>query len=164
MQGNTHIRAATESDVPVILGFIRELADFEHLSHEVVATETLLRKNLFGERKHAEVLIAEFENRPVGFALYFFSFSTFLGKPGIYLEDLYVQPQFRSKGIGFRLLRTLAKICKERDYGRLEWSVLDWNERALSFYHRLGAKPMSDWTVQRMTAPTFSALASREEP
>lgn len=154
-----HIRPATPEDVPSILSFIKDLAEFEKLSHEVVATEEKLRATLFGERPVAEVLIAEWESEPAGFALFFHSYSTFLAKPGIYLEDLFVRTQFRSKGIGEALLRELASLAKKRDCGRLEWSVLDWNERALKFYRGLGAKPQDEWTVQRMTEEVFTKLA-----
>lgn len=153
------IRPATAQDVPSILSFIQDLAEFEKLSHEVVATEETLKATLFGGRPVAEVLIAEWENKPAGFALFFHSYSTFLAKPGIYLEDLFVRTQYRSQGIGEALLRELAVLAKERSCGRLEWSVLDWNERALKFYRGLGAKPMSDWTVQRMTEEVFTKLA-----
>jgi GNAT superfamily N-acetyltransferase len=153
------IRPATPADVPAILSFIRDLAEFEKLSHEVVATEESLKATLFGKRTVAEVLIAEWEGSPAAFALFFHSYSTFLAKPGIYLEDLFVRNEFRSKGIGEALLKRLAQIAKERGCGRLEWSVLDWNERALKFYRGLGAKPMDEWTVQRMTEPVFTKLA-----
>ena len=154
------IRFARQEDVPSILSFIKDLAEFEKLSHEVVATEEKLKATLFGSRPVAEVLIAEWEGRPAGFALFFHSYSTFLAKPGIYLEDLFVRNEYRSRGIGEALLRHLASIAKERSCGRLEWSVLDWNERALKFYRGLGAQPMSEWTVQRMTEPVFTKLAA----
>jgi GNAT superfamily N-acetyltransferase len=154
-----HIRFARQEDIPSILSFIKDLADFEKLSHEVVATEEKLKATLFGPRPVAEVLIAEWEGRPAGFALFFHSYSTFLAKPGIYLEDLFVRNEYRSRGIGEALLKHLAGIAKERSCGRLEWSVLDWNERALKFYRGLGAVPMADWTVQRMTEPVFTKLA-----
>lgn len=156
-----HIRFARQEDIPSILSFIKDLADFEKLSHEVVATEEKLKATLFGSRPVAEVLIAEWEGRPAGFALFFHSYSTFLAKPGIYLEDLFVRNEYRSRGIGEALLKHLAGIAKERSCGRLEWSVLDWNERALKFYRGLGAEPMSEWTVQRMTEPVFSKLAEK---
>lgn len=156
-----HIRLAKKSDIPDILSFIRDLAEFEKLSHEVVATEEKLAATLFGERSVAEVFIAEWEGKKAGFALFFHSYSTFLAKPGIYLEDLFVRPEFRSKGIGEALLKELAKLAMERNCGRLEWSVLDWNTRALKFYHSLGATPMSDWTVQRMTEKVFSDFAQK---
>lgn len=154
-----HIRSARREDVSSILSFIKDLAEFEKLSHEVVATEQALAETLFGAKSVAEVLIAEWDGQPAGFALFFHSYSTFLAKPGIYLEDLFVRTQYRSKGIGEALLRELARLAKARSCGRLEWSVLDWNERALKFYRSLGAKPMNEWTVQRMTEAEFSKLA-----
>ncbi len=159
---NLVIRPAEKKDVPVILDLIQGLADFEKLSHEVVATPEILERSLFEGPRVAEVLLAELEGKAVAFALFFHSFSTFLGRPGIYLEDLFVRPENRSAGIGLHLLRELARIAKQRECGRLEWSVLDWNKRALSFYHRLGAKPMSEWTVQRMTEAEFCRLAEME--
>ena len=144
------IRFAEDKDIPVILGFVRELADYEHLLEEVVATEQLLREWLF-ERRTAEVLLAEEEGKTVGFALFFHNFSTFLGRGGIYLEDLYVQPEFRGRGIGKALLNRLARIAVERGCGRLEWSCLDWNRPSIDFYLSMGAQPMSDWTVYRIT-------------
>lgn len=154
-----NIRPASANDVPLIRSLIHALAVFEKLEHEMVATEEGLRKTLFEGRPVADVLIAEWEGKGVGFALFFYSYSTFLAKPGIYLEDLFVIPEYRSKGIGKKLLQSIAKIAEERGYGRVEWSCLDWNERALKFYRGLGAEPMSDWTVQRMTEPTFKRLA-----
>lgn len=153
------IRQATADDVPTILGFIRDLAEYEKLSHQVVATEDLLRATLFGPRPAAEVLIAEAE-APVGFALFFTSYSTFLAKPGLYLEDLFVRPSARGNGHGKQLMVALAKLCVERDYGRFEWSVLDWNEPALKFYRSLGALPQDEWTVQRLTGDALKALAA----
>ncbi len=155
------IRAATEDDVPLILSLIKELAEYERLSHEVVATEGSLRHWLFGERRVAEVLIGHHGGEPVGFALFFHNFSTFLGKPGIYLEDLYVRPEFRGAGIGRALLIHLAKLARERGCGRLEWWVLDWNEPAITFYKSLGALPMEDWTVYRLTGEALDELAAR---
>jgi GNAT superfamily N-acetyltransferase len=155
-----HTRSATEDDVPLILSFIRELAEYERLSHEVVATEETLAESLFGERRYAEVLIAEHDGAPAGFALFFHNFSTFLGKPGIYLEDLYVRPESRGAGIGRKLLGHLARLAKERDCGRLEWWVLDWNEPSIGFYRKLGAVPMDDWTVYRVSGAALEALAS----
>ena len=148
------------ADVPTILSLIRELADFERLSHEVVADEALLRETLFGERPGAEVVMAQVADEVVGFALFFQNFSTFLGRPGLYLEDLYIRPQFRGQGHGEQLLRHLASICAERRYGRLEWSVLDWNQRAIDFYKSLGAQSMNDWTVFRVTGEALKKLAS----
>ena len=155
------IRPATEDDVPIILSLIRELAEYERLSHEVVATEGLLRESLFGERRGAEVLIACCKGAPAGFALFFHSFSTFLGRPGIYLEDLYVKPEFRGRGIGRALLTHLARLAKERGCGRLEWAVLDWNEPAVKLYKSIGAVPMDEWTVYRVTGEALETLATR---
>jgi GNAT superfamily N-acetyltransferase len=155
------IRPATEDDVPIILSLIRELAAYERLSHEVVATEGLLRESLFGERRGAEVLIVCCKGAPAGFALFFHSFSTFLGRPGIYLEDLYVKPEFRGRGIGRALLTHLARLAKERGCGRLEWSVLDWNEPAIKLYKSIGAVPMDEWTVYRVTGEALETLATR---
>jgi GNAT superfamily N-acetyltransferase len=156
----TRIREATEEDVPLILSLIRELAEYEKLSDEVVATEDGLRDSLFGERRYAEVLIAEHDGAPAGFALFFHNFSTFLGKPGIYLEDLYVKPAFRGSGIGKKLLVHLASLAKRRGCGRLEWWVLDWNEPSIGFYKKLGAVPMDDWTVYRVSGLALEDLAS----
>lgn len=155
-----YIRAATEGDVPLILSLIRELAEYEKLSHEVVATEEELRTNLFGERPFAEVLIADHDGDPAGFALFFHNFSTFLGKPGIYLEDLYVKPEFRGAGVGKRLLAHLARLAKERGCGRLEWWVLDWNEPSIGFYDSVGAVAMDDWTVYRLAGGALDDLAA----
>jgi GNAT superfamily N-acetyltransferase len=155
------IRPATEADVPIILSLIRELAEYERLSHEVVATEGLLRESLFGERRGAEVLIACCKGAPAGFALFFHSFSTFLGRPGIYLEDLYVKPEFRGRGIGRALLAHLARLAKGRGCGRLEWAVLDWNEPAIKLYKSIGAVPMDEWTVYRVAGEALETLATR---
>ena len=156
----TRVREASEEDVPLILSFIRELAEYEKLSREVVATEEGLRESLFGERRYAEVLIAEHDGSPAGFALFFHNFSTFLGKPGIYLEDLYVNPVFRGTGIGKKLLVHLASLAKRRGCGRLEWWVLDWNEPAIGFYESLDATAMDDWTVYRLAGKALEDLAS----
>jgi GNAT superfamily N-acetyltransferase len=153
------IRTATADDVPTILGFIRDLADYERLAHEVVADEARLRATLFGPRPGAEVLIAE-DPDPIGFALFFTSYSTFLAKPGLYLEDLFVRPAARGRGIGLALMAALAKVCIDRDYGRFEWSVLDWNEPALGFYRKLGAAALDTWTVHRLTGDALHALAA----
>lgn len=152
------IRFAEEKDVPLILGFITELAEYEKMLDEVVATEELLRESLF-ERKAAEVVIGEYEGMPISFALFFHNFSTFLGRPGIYLEDLYVKPAFRGKGIGKVMLSFLAKQVLERKCGRLEWSCLDWNEPSISFYRKLGAAPMDEWTVYRVCGEALEKLA-----
>jgi len=153
------IRPAGPADVGIILGFIRALAEFERLAHEVVADEAMLAKSLFGPRPYAECLIAFVGNEPAGFALYFHNFSTFTGKPGLYLEDVFVDPRFRGKGIGEAFFHALAKIARERDCARFEWSVLDWNEDAIRFYRRLGAEPKSGWTVQRLTRDKIEKLA-----
>ena len=153
------IEWATVEDVPLILEFIRGLAEYEKLAHEVVATEAGLRETLFGERPGAEVLIARVGGKPAGFALFFHNYSTFLGQRGLYLEDLFVRPQMRGHGIGKALLVRLAQIARERRCGRLEWWVLDWNEPAIRFYKSLGAVPMSDWTVFRVTGEALVRLA-----
>lgn len=154
------IRPATEADVPLILSLIKELAAYERLSHEVTATEALLRESLFGKRRVAEVLIGEYRGIPVCFALFFLNYSTFLGKPGLYLEDLYVKEGYRGRGFGRRMLRYLARVAVERDCRRFEWSVLDWNQPAIHFYKRLGAVPMDDWTVYRLTGEALDKLAA----
>lgn len=154
------IRAAIKEDVPVILSYIKKLADYERLSHEVVATETGLRETLFGRRRTAEVALGYFKREPVGFVLFFHSYSTFLGQPGIYIEDLFVDEAFRRRGFGGALLAYVARLAKERRCGRLEWSVLDWNEPAINFYKQLGATPMSEWTVYRMTGESLRKLAA----
>jgi GNAT superfamily N-acetyltransferase len=151
---------ATESDVPLIYEFIRELAAYERLAHEVVATEDRLRATLFGEHPAAEVVIASQNGRAVGFALYFANYSTFLARPGLYLEDLFVRPEARGRGIGQRLLVHLARTAVERGWGRLEWRVLDWNESAVDFYRKLGATPLEDWTVFRVAGSALQRLAS----
>lgn len=157
------IRPATPDDAAVILGLIRELAEYERLLPEVTATEEDLRRTLFGDAPAAEVRLAEREgvSEPVAFALFFHTYSTFLGRRGLYLEDLFVQPAHRGFGIGRRLLEHLAALAIERDCGRLEWTVLDWNEPALRFYRRLGAVPMDAWTVQRVEGDALRALAGR---
>lgn len=152
------IKFATEEDIPLILQFIKELADYEKLLHEVAATEKILKEKLFGEKKYAEVVFAYDGEEPVGFALFFHNFSTFLGKPGLYLEDLYVRPTHRSKGIGQQLLRFLAQLAKKRDCGRLEWWVLNWNKKAIDFYLKIGAIPMDEWTVFRVTGQALEEL------
>ena len=155
-----NIRNANINDSATILGFIKELAEYENMSNHVVATEELLKQNIF-EKKLTEVIIAEFDNKPVGFALFFHNFSTFLGKGGIYLEDLYVQPAMRGKNIGKTLLSSLAKLAVERDCGRLEWSCLNWNEPSIKFYKSQGAIPMNEWTVYRVTGNELNELASK---
>jgi GNAT superfamily N-acetyltransferase len=153
------IRFATVDDSATILTFIRDLAEYEKLPGEVVADEEAIRTTLFGARPAAEVLIAELAGAPVGFALFFPSYSTFLGKPGLYLEDLFVRVDARGRGVGRALMSALARIAMQRDYGRFEWSVLDWNEPALRFYRSLGAKPHAGWTVQRLTGAPLAELA-----
>ena len=157
----TTLRAATRDDVPVIAELIRGLARFEKLEHEVVMTEALLDIGLFGDRPYAEVVLAEDDGRPVGFALFFHNFSTFLGRPGIYLEDLFVKPEHRGGGFGKALLKRLAEIAVERDCGRMEWAVLDWNEPSIGFYKKLGARPNDEWTVFRLTGDALRNLAGR---
>jgi GNAT superfamily N-acetyltransferase len=153
------VRKATKEDCTLILQFIKELAAYEKLLHEVIADVATLEKNLFGENPYAKVIIGEVNGEPVGFALYFHNFSTFLGKPGIYLEDLYIKPEFRGKGFGKKLLAHLAKLAIELGCGRLEWWVLDWNEPAINFYKSLGAQPMDEWTVNRVTGEALEKLA-----
>jgi GNAT superfamily N-acetyltransferase len=155
------LRFAQEADVQLILQFTRELADYERLSHEVVADAETLRRSLFDGHRVAEVVIAEYDGAPVGIALFFHNFSTFLGKPGFFLEDLFVKPAFRGKGIGQTLLVFVAKLAKERGCGRLEFSVLDWNESAIRFYRKLGARPMDDWTVFRFAGDNLEDLSNR---
>jgi GNAT superfamily N-acetyltransferase len=161
MSDSITIRAATESDIPAILGFIRALAKYERLEHECVVTENGLRQTLFGQRAYAEVVFACLDGAPVGFALFFHNYSTFLGKPGIYLEDLFVDPEARGRGIGKRLLQWLATTAVERDCGRLEWAVLDWNEPSIRFYKSLGAVLKVEWQIFRLTGPALSALGAR---
>ena len=155
------IRPATRGDVPEILRLIGELAEYEKLSDMLVGTEAMLAEQLFGARRAAECLIAERGARAVGFALFFTTFSTFLCKPGLYLEDLFVEPGQRGHGIGKELLKRLAALAVERDCGRFEWRVLDWNEPSIKFYESLGASVMPEWELVRMTAPEFAALAKR---
>lgn len=154
------IRPATPEDCQTIVDHIRELAIFEHLDHEAVATAEQFRLHLFGPRPACESIMAEWDGQPAGFALFFTNFSTFLGKPGLYLEDLYVREPFRRQGIGKALLSSLAKIAVSRDYGRFEWSVLDWNAPAIEFYRSLGASPMDEWTVQRVSGEALEKLAA----
>jgi len=155
------IRKAQAEDTSQILRFICDLAEYENLSHEVVASEEELRQHLFGDRPMAEVLMGEQAGRPVGFALYFHNFSTFLGRPGIYLEDLFVNPDDRGHGYGKALLTCLARIAVERNCGRLEWSVLDWNQPAIDFYQSLGAATMTGWDINRVTGPQLTEMASQ---
>ncbi|HVO10274.1 MAG TPA: GNAT family N-acetyltransferase [Vicinamibacteria bacterium] len=154
------IEPATAEDVPLVLRFIRELAQYERLEHQVVADEALLRRELFGERPGAEVLIARDQHEPLGFALFFHNFSTFVGRRGLYLEDLYVRPEHRGRGVGAALLRRLARLAVARGCGRFEWAVLDWNAPAIGFYRRLGARPLDDWTVYRLDGQALRRLAA----
>ena len=155
------IRAAQADDIDIIQAFILALADYERLAHEVKADRETLARYLFGERPMAEVLIAEAEGAAVGFALFFHNFSTFEGRPGLYLEDLFVLPEARGLGAGKALLSSLAALAIERDCARLEWSVLDWNEPSIAFYRALGARPMDEWTVQRVDGQALVRLAGR---
>ena len=152
------IRSANETDVKLILQFIKGLGEYEKLSHEVVATEEKLYKTLF-QQKMAEVIIGEYGGEPVGFALFFHNYSTFLGQAGIYLEDLFIIPEMRGRGFGKSMLKYLAKLAVERDCGRLEWACLDWNEPSICFYKGLGAEALNDWTVYRLTGETLREMA-----
>ena len=154
------ILPARSEDVPIILSLIRALGEYERLSHEIVATEDGLRAWLFGERPAAEVVLASVNDTVVGFALFFHNFSTFLGRPGLYLEDLFVKPEWRGRGIGQRLLVHLASLAVERGCGRMEWSVLDWNEPALRFYERMGARVMQEWKLCRLTGDSLTHVAA----
>jgi GNAT superfamily N-acetyltransferase len=154
-----HIRKAEEQDVPLILHFIQSLAEYERLRDSCVANEDQLRKTLFTESPAAEVIIASIDGEPMGFALFFHNYSTFLAQRGVYLEDLFVKPEARGRGVGYALLSALARIALDRDCGRLEWAVLDWNELAIDFYKQIGARPLDDWTVYRMTGDALEKLA-----
>ena len=165
MKPRTHvlsIRPATVDDVALIRALIGELAEYERLAHAAVATDDGLRDQLFGAHPGAEVLIGEVDGEPAGFALFFHNFSTFLGKRGLYLEDLFVRPAFRGSGLGKHLMATLARIAVQRDCGRFEWSVLDWNAPAIGFYRTLGATGLDEWTVQRLEGDALHALASHD--
>ena len=153
------IRTAAEDDVPLVLALIKELAEYERMADQVVATEADVQRALFGATPHAEAVIAALGETPVGFALFFHSFSTFLAKPGLYLEDLYVKEEFRGRGFGRQLLVHLARIATSRGYGRFEWSVLDWNEVAIRSYRRAGAVPLDGWTVYRLSGDALDRLA-----
>jgi GNAT superfamily N-acetyltransferase len=154
------IERATERDVPLILRLIKDLAEYERMSNEVIATEEGLRQTLFGARPAAEVVVGYAGDEPAGFALFFHNYSTFLGKPGLYLEDLFVVPKFRGRGYGRALLVHLASLAVERGCGRFEWSVLDWNEPAIGFYKKLGAEPLDTWTIFRVTGDALHKLAA----
>ena len=160
-QADLTLKVATREDAPTILEFIGKLAEYEKLSHEMTATVESLEQTLFGERPAAEVVLACWQGRPVGFALFFHNYSTFLGKPGIYLEDLFVDPDMRGRGIGKTLLTWLANLAVARGCGRLEWSVLDWNKPAIDFYRALGSRAMDEWTVERLTGANLQALAGQ---
>jgi GNAT superfamily N-acetyltransferase len=155
------IRKAELKDTSLVLDFIKQLAVYEKMIDEVVATEDTLKEWLFGETPFAQVIIGEFKGQPIGFALYFTNFSTFLGRPGIFLEDLFVLPEFRGKGFGRTLLAYLAKLAVDNGFGRVEWSVLNWNEPAIKVYKGIGAKPMDEWTVFRLTSKELIAMASK---
>jgi GNAT superfamily N-acetyltransferase len=155
------IRPATIDEVPLILSFIKKLAQYERLAHEVVATEESLRETLFNSRKTAEVVIGDLQNKPIGLVLFFHNYSTFLGRPGLYIEDLFVDETYRRRGFGSALLSYVARLAIERNCGRLEWSVLDWNKPAIEFYTKFGAVPMSGWTVFRVTGQSLENLAAQ---
>ncbi len=160
MNNSFNIRTATADDVPVLFNLIKGLAKYEKLSHEMTASEALFTKYGFGENTYFQALIAESaDNKAVGFALYFYTFSTFLGKPSLYLEDLFVVPELRGNGVGKALLQQLAQIAVERDCGRMEWAVLNWNQPAIDFYHALGAAPLSEWITFRLTGDSLKRLA-----
>jgi GNAT superfamily N-acetyltransferase len=159
MPADLRIDAATSGDVTTLLGLIKALADYEHLSSAVVATEASLRAALFGDPPRAEAVLAHVGGTAVGYAVYFHTYSTFLGRTGMYLEDVFVLPEWRRKGIGRRLLRHVAELAVARGCGRLEWSVLDWNEPAIRFYQSLGARPLDEWTVYRLTGDALTRLA-----
>lgn len=161
MKKSFTLRHAEENDVPLILELIKGIAAYEKLSHEVVATEALLRENLFGKKRYAEVVLGYENDTPVGFALFFHNFSTFTGRPGLYLEDLFVYEQYRGKGYGKALLLYLATIARERACARFEWVVLDWNKPAIDFYNSLGARQMSDWIVTRIDGDDIARLAEK---
>jgi GNAT superfamily N-acetyltransferase len=156
--GAVSVRPATPADVPTILSLIRALAEYEKLSDRVTATESSLRRDLFGPRPYAEVLIGSMAGEAVGYALFFHSYSTFLAKPGIYLEDVFVKPAARGRGVGKALLRAVARAARDRDCGRVEWSVLKWNTPAIEFYQSLGARPLDEWTTYRMDEAAISTL------
>jgi len=154
------VRNAVAADVPTILGFVRELAEYEKLSHEVVATEELLHAALFGPGARAFAMICEADGKSVGFALCFYNFSTFLGRRGIYLEDLYVQPAYRGRGLGRAVLKAIAQRAKAEGCGRVEWSVLNWNQPAIDFYRSIGAVAMNEWHIERLTGAALDSLAA----
>ncbi|KAB2851662.1 MAG: GNAT family N-acetyltransferase [Ignavibacterium sp.] len=155
MTNNLIIRFAEKSDTPIIFSLIKQLAEYEKLSDKVITTEEKIKQSIFGNDQFIEVLIAEFEGKAVGYALFFKNYSTFLGKAGIYLEDLFILPDYRGKGIGKSLLKKIISIAKQRDYGRVEWSVLDWNVSAIEIYKKIGAEPLDEWKIFRLTSDKF---------
>lgn len=157
---NLELRPPTPEEAHLVVGFIQELAEYEKLAHECVITEDDVREALFRDKPYADCRLAILDGKAVGFCLFFYNFSTFLGKPGLYLEDLYVKPEYRNAGIGKRILSHLAQVAIEKDCGRFEWSVLDWNEPSIAFYRKIGAVPMDEWTVQRVTGDALLALAN----
>jgi GNAT superfamily N-acetyltransferase len=159
MDERTTIRFAQETELGLILQFIKELAEYEGLLDKVVATEETLRKTLF-QNKNAEVLFCEYDNQPVGFAVFFHNFSTFIGKPGIYLEDLYIKPEMRHQGLGKKIMTVLGEIAMERDCARVEWACLDWNQKSIDFYLGIGAEPLADWTVYRTNGPALKKASA----
>ncbi len=161
MKNNIIIRFAKKKDISTIFNFIKELAAYEKMLDQVIATEDSLKYWIF-KKKKAEVLICEVDKKPAGFALFFHNFSTFVGRPGIYLEDIYIIPEMRGKGLGKKLLSYIAGLVKERNYGRMEWWCLDWNEKSINFYKNMGAVPMSEWTVYRMYGEKLGQLAEKE--
>lgn len=152
------IRMAETEDVPVILGLIKKLAEYEKLTDQMTATEELLRKNLFSENRFVEVWLAEYQNQAAGYLIFYYNFSSFLAKAGLFIEDIFVLPEFRSKGIGKKFLLKVIELAKERNCGRVEWNVLDWNEPAISFYKKMGANPLDEWTTFRINSENFDAI------
>lgn len=161
--GNINIKTASAEDVPLILTLIRELSVYEKMEDQVVATEELLHESLFGSNATAEALIGYYAGEPAAFALYFRNFSTFLARPGLYLEDIYVKPEYRSKGVGRAIFHKLASIAQRRGYGRFEWSVLDWNEPAIRFYEKIGAREMKEWKIYRLAGEALKKAAGEQE-
>ena len=160
MNSELIIKQAVEEDIPLLLSFIKKIAGYEKLSHEVITTEEILRESLFGKKPSAEVVFGYLDNQPVSYAVYFYNFSTFIGKKGLYLEDLFVLPELRGKGIGKKMLLNLIKKAVDENCGRMEWAVLDWNEPAINFYKSLGAKPMDEWTTFRMDESALKKIVS----
>ena len=152
------IRKAKQEDIPVILELIKELAKYEKLADQVTATEELLSNNIFGENRFVEIWLTEYQNKAVGYLIFYYNFSSFLVKAGLFIEDIFVLPKFRGKGIGKKLLLKVIELAKERDCGRVEWNVLDWNEPAISFYKKMGAKPLDEWTTFRIKCENFDSI------